>query len=99
MNVFGDASLDAFFSAVAYLVTETRKPEREFLFIMGKAGVAPVKRHTIPKLELTAAVTGKRFRNAIIKEHSLQIRKIFMWSDFTTVIQWIRSDNVKNQHL
>ena len=90
MNVFGDASVDAFFCAVAYLVTETRKTEREFLFIMGKAGVAPVKRHTIPKLELMAAVTGKRFRNAIIKEHSLHIHKIFVRFHISNSVDQVR---------
>ena len=69
LHVFGDASEDAF-CAVAYLVTETRKAEREVSFIKGKARVPPVKRHTIPKLELMSLVTGKRLKYAIIKEHS-----------------------------
>ena len=62
---------------------------------MGKAGVAPVKHHTIPKLKLLAAVTGNRLKDAIITEHSLHFHKTFMWSDFTTLIHWIRSSNVK----
>ena len=75
--VFGDASKDAF-CAVAYLVTEIIKAEREVSFIVGKARVAPVKQHTIPKLELMAAVTGNRLKDAIIKEHSLLFHKTFM---------------------
>ena len=62
---------------------------------MGKARVAPVKHHTIPKLELMAALTGNRLKDAIIKEHSIHFHKIYMWSDSTTVIQWIRSSNEK----
>ena len=49
LQVFGDASEDAF-CTVAYLVTETRKTKQEVLFIKGKARVAPVKHHKIPKL-------------------------------------------------
>ena len=78
LHVFGDASEDAI-CAVAYLVTGTRKAEGEVLFIMGKARVAPVKHHTIPKLELMAAVTGIRLKDAIIKEHSLHFHKTFLW--------------------
>ena len=98
LHVFGDASEYAF-CAVAYLVTETRKAERKASFIMGKARFAPVKHHTIPKLELMAAVTGNRLKDAIIKEHSLHYRKTFLWSDSSTVVQWIKSSNVKQPTL
>ena len=54
-----------------------------------------MKHHTIPKLELMAALTGNRLKDAIIKEHSIHFHKIYMWSDSTTVIQWIRSSNEK----
>ena len=95
LHIFGDASEDPF-CAVPYLVTETKKAEREVSFIMGKARVALVKHHTTPKLELMAAVTGNRLNDAIeIEEHSLHFHKTFMWSDSITVIQWIRSSNVK----
>ena len=94
LHVFGDASEDAF-CAVAYVVTEDPNSNRHVSFIMGKARVAPVKHHTIPKLELMAALTGNRLKDAIIKEHSIHFHKIYMWSDSTTVIQWIRSSNEK----
>ena len=96
LHVFGDASEDAF-CAVAYLVSETPANERSVSFIMGKARVAPVKHHTIPKLELMAAVTGNRLKDAIVKEHSIHFHQTFLWSDSTTVIQWIRSSNEKQQ--
>ncbi|XP_075243780.1 uncharacterized protein LOC142338032 [Convolutriloba macropyga] len=70
LHVCGDASEDAF-CAVGYSVKETRKAEREISFMMGKPRVSPVKHHTIPKLELMAAVTGNRMKDAVIKEHSL----------------------------
>ena len=92
LHVFGDASEDAF-CAVAYIVTENENADRKVSFIMGKARVAPVKNHTIPKLELMTAVTGNRLKDSIMKEHSIHFHKICMWSDSTTVIQWIRSSN------
>ena len=71
LHVFGDASEDAF-CAVAYVVTEDVNHQRNVSFIMGKARVAPVKHHTIPKLELMAAITGNRLKEAIIKEHLIR---------------------------
>ena len=94
LHVFGDASEDAF-CAVAYLVTQNNQSERKVSFIRGKAKVAPAKHHAIPKLELMAALTGNRLKDTIMKEHSIHFHKVFMWSDSTTVIQWIRSNNEK----
>ncbi|XP_075263346.1 uncharacterized protein LOC142354894, partial [Convolutriloba macropyga] len=94
LHVFGDASEDAF-CAVAYLVTESNQSERKVSFIIGKARVAPVNHHTIPKLELMTALTGNRLKDTIMKEHSIHFHKVFMSSDSTTVIQWIRSSNEK----
>ena len=94
LHVFGDASEDAF-CAVAYIVTENENADRKVSFIMGKARVAPIKHHTIPKLELMAAVTGNRLKDSKMKEHSIHFHKVYMWSDSTTVIQWIRSSNEK----
>ncbi|XP_075264725.1 uncharacterized protein LOC142356827 [Convolutriloba macropyga] len=83
------------FCAVAYLVTENDQSERKVSFIIGKTRVAPVKHHTIPKLELMAALTGNRLKDTIMKEHSIHFHKVFMWPDSTTAIQWIRSSNGK----
>ena len=77
LHVFGDASEDAC-CAVAYLVTETRKAEREVSVIMCKVQVAPVKHHTIRKMKLMAEFTGNRLKSAIIKEHSLQFHKFYV---------------------
>ena len=76
-------------------MTEKVNADRKVSFIMGKARVAPVKHHTIPKLELMAAITGNRLKDSIMKEHSIHFHKVYMWSDSTTVIQWIRSSNEK----
>ena len=62
--------------------SEDSAQERDVSFIIGKAKVAPVKHHTIPKLKPMYALKGHR------------LNKVFMWSDSTTVIQWIRSSNI-----
>ena len=55
LHTFTDAS-ECAISAVSYLRTEYVNKTVDVMFMMGKARVAPIKRMTIPNLELQAAV-------------------------------------------
>ena len=50
-----------------------------------------MKALTIPKLELQASLPAARLRKEVEKALSLETSKTFMWSDSTTVLQWIHS--------
>ena len=50
-----------------------------------------MKALTIPKLELQASLLAARLREEVEKALTLEISKTFMWSDSTTVLQWIHS--------
>ena len=93
LHVFGDASEDAL-CAVAYLVS-AGIGYRHVSFAMVKARVAQFKLHTIPKLELMAAVTATRLKEMLVKEHGCNFSGIFMRTDSTTVLQWIRNNDKK----
>ena len=54
-----------------------------------------MKHHTIPNLELMAAVTANRIKDVILKEHRISIASICLWSDSTTVLQWLRNFDKK----
>ncbi|XP_055644930.1 uncharacterized protein LOC129780567 [Toxorhynchites rutilus septentrionalis] len=47
---------------------------------------------TVPRLELQAAVLGSRLLNSVISMHALPVTKRVLWSDSSTVLAWIRSD-------
>ena len=66
-------------------------------FVLGKARVAPLKQHTITKLQLQAAVLGTRIANFVKRESTLPISQTFFCSDSTTVIQWIRNSHKRQQ--
>ena len=89
LHVFGDASED-YFCAVAYVVSGGAN-YRHVSFAMCKARVAPMKHPTIPKLELMAFVTATRLKQMLVNEHECNFSGIFMWTDLTTVLQWIRN--------
>ena len=94
LHLFGDSSQDVF-SAAAFLrakvVKRENREQTQLAFVFGKARVAPMKALTIPKLELQTSLLAARLRKEVEKALSLEISKTFMWSDSTTVLQWIHS--------
>jgi hypothetical protein len=94
LNVFGDASETAL-CAVAYLKGTWEDGTTEVAFLLGKARVAPLKQQTIPKLELMAAVLAKRIKHNIEKETTIPIQQTVLWSDSSTMLQWLRKSHEK----
>ena len=93
LHMFGDSSQEVF-SAVAFLraqVNTSRGPETELAFVLGKVGVAPMKVMTIPKLELQAALLAARLKQDICRALTVHAIKVYMWTDSTTVLQWLNS--------
>ena len=99
LHMFGDNSQDIF-SAVAFLrarvTTPTGEEKTELAFVLGKARVAPMKVMTVPKLELQAALLASRLKREIARALFVTINQVYMWTDSTTVLQWINS-NEKQQ--
>ena len=93
LTVFGDAS-EYVFCAVAY-VESAGFDYRHVSFAMGEAGVATIKHHVTPKLELMAAVTATRLKELLVKEHECNFRENFKWTDSTIVLKWIRNNDKK----
>ena len=91
LHIFGDSSKDVF-GAVAFLRARcVANGEPLLAFVIGKSRVAPMKALTIPKLELQAALLAARLKLHVEAALSLKIEKVFMWSDSSTVIQWLHS--------
>lgn len=91
LHVYVDASEEAY-ACVGYL--RAVFPEEIKVALVGaKSKVAPLKAHSIPRLELMAAVIGVRLAKSICNGHTLRIDKVFFWSDSKTVLAWINSDH------
>ena len=85
LHMFGDSSREVF-SAVAFLraqVNTSSGPKTELAFVLVKARVAPMKVMTIPKLEL--------LKQDICRALTVHVNKVYMWTDSTTVLQWLNS--------
>ena len=64
---------------------------------MGKARVAPIKRMTIPNLELQAAVYAAQLAQFVTEEHDIHINEKVFWSDSTTVLYWLRTPEIRHR--
>ena len=95
LHAFTDASGLAL-SAVSYLRIEHIDESVSVAFVIGKVRVAPIKRMTIPNLELQAAVCAQLaqfFRD----EMDIEIHKQVFWSDSTTVLYWVRTPEIRHR--
>ena len=91
LHVFGDSSQEIL-CAVAFLRGKLSSSQPTMLsFVFGKARVAPMKPLSIPKLELQASLLAARLKDEILKALAITIERIFLWTDSTTVIQWLHS--------
>ena len=88
VHVFSDASEKAI-AAGAYLVTTTDGGDKQTGFILGKAKVAPQHGHTIPRLELCAAVLAVEIVQAVCEHLDLQSQNIFFHTDSKVVLGYI----------
>lgn len=59
--------------------------------LCSKARVAPVKQLTLPRLVLNAAVLLSRLILSVRTSLQNVIRKIYLWSDSTIILYWIRT--------
>ena len=96
LHVIADASEDTM-CAVAYLRSQPKDYSADLAFVIRKCRVAPMRRLSIPRLELQAEVMAVRLKEQIVKEHEMKINSCSFWSDSRTVLHWIHSYHRKQQ--
>ncbi|XP_015120547.1 uncharacterized protein LOC107043528 [Diachasma alloeum] len=87
---FSDASVLAM-SAVVYLKIVNGDEESRISLVCAKTKVAPLKRLTIPRLELTAAVMLAKLVKYVKGELNLSNAPTFLWTDSSVALTWINS--------
>ena len=86
--IFSDASTLAI-SAVAYLRVADTEGQSHVGFIIGKAKLAPRPAHTVPRLELFAAVLATEMADLIIEEIDVEIHAVKFYTDSKIVLGYI----------
>lgn len=90
VHIFTDASEHGY-GCVAYL-RSIFNGKIHCNLMMSRAKVAPIKRQSIPRLELMGAVLGARMSQTILSTHSYQFKRTVFWTDSRTICSWINSD-------
>lgn len=85
LHAYADASEKAY-GAVVYLRNTS---QRTVHIVMAKSRVAPLKKKTLARLELCAAVVAVNLVQKISKTLKLKHCKAYGWSDSTIALAWI----------
>ena len=97
LHHFSDANFKGY-SQCSYLRMIDTTGRIHCSFVMGKSRVTPLKKITVPRLELTAAVVSVRVSEQLRRELDVAIMKEVFWSDSKVVLGYIANE-VKRFHV
>jgi hypothetical protein len=90
LHVFSDAS-ESGYGACAYACLHDEFGQSHATLILGKSRLAPIKKQTIPRLELAAAVVACKLKTYIEREMEIQFHKTYLWTDSMIVLGYINN--------
>ncbi len=94
LHGFSDASQLAM-AAVVYLRVTDHKGNSKVTLVCSKTRVAPIKRLTIPRLELSAAVLLAHLIRHTQSTLELQDVPVFLWTDSSITLAWVKNNPMK----
>uniref|UniRef100_A0AAG5DRE2 Peptidase aspartic putative domain-containing protein n=1 Tax=Anopheles atroparvus TaxID=41427 RepID=A0AAG5DRE2_ANOAO len=90
LHTFCDAS-EAAFGACIYARCENNQGQVRISLLASKSRLAPLKRITLPRLALNAAVTGAHLYERVRQAMRLDSVESYFWSDSTVTLHWLSS--------
>ena len=90
--MFGDI-LQEVFKAIEFLrarLSTSSGPQTEFAFLLGKARVVSTKMMTF-KAGIIGCITGRSIEQDICRALTMNVKRVFMWTDSTTVLPCLNS--------
>ena len=94
LHIFCDASNLAF-GCVAYLRFCYIDGRFRTSFVMAKSKLAPIRTMSLPRLELSSAVSAVRLCKLILNELELEINQVYFWTDSTLNLQYISNEKFR----
>ena len=94
LHHFCDASTSGY-GTCSYLRQQNPEGLTHCHLVFGKARVAPLKATTVPRLELTAAVTAAKVSRMLNQELDIPGAANIFWTDSTAVLGYIRNASTR----
>ncbi|XP_064629278.1 uncharacterized protein LOC135488567 [Lineus longissimus] len=94
LHAFADAS-DSGYGIAVYTRLEDDEGRIQCTLLFGKARVAPIKKVTTPRMELTAASVAVKFVAMITAAMELKFDKTFYWTDSMSVLRYIANTTIR----
>lgn len=91
LHVFTDAS-ELAMGAVAYIRIIDDNNKIDVALVTSRSKVAPIKKSTIPRMELSAALIGAELATYLTSTFTEHHMDIIFWTDSTITIYWMRKD-------
>ncbi|XP_066965700.1 uncharacterized protein [Macrobrachium rosenbergii] len=96
LHHFSDASQTGY-GVASYLRVVSTDGEVHCTLLMGRARVAPLKRLSIPRAELTAASVAAQQDSKMKTELDIDVEDSFFWTDSTTVLKYLFNESARYQ--
>ena len=96
LHHFADAS-ETGYGIVSYIRQINDHGDIHCSFVVSRSRVAPLKRITIPRMELTAAVLAVKMDATLCKELTLPSHLSVFWTDSMTVLRYIANTSTRLQ--
>lgn len=94
MHGFCDAS-EAAYGACVYIVSKDQNNEVESKLLCAKSKVAPLKKRTLPELELCGAELLSKLIQKVKSAIKQEIQRTVLWTDSSIVLAWIKNTTNK----
>eukprot|EP00057_Strongylocentrotus_purpuratus_P028999 XP_011683473.1 PREDICTED: uncharacterized protein LOC100891682 [Strongylocentrotus purpuratus] len=91
LHHFSDAS-EVAYGAASYLVLKAENGQVHSELLMSKSRLSPIKKMTIPRLELSAAAISVRLDAFLRQELNVLVGSSHFWTDSTIVIRYITNE-------
>ncbi|XP_076122855.1 uncharacterized protein LOC143102946 [Alosa pseudoharengus] len=88
---FSDAS-ESGYGTASYILFTSKDGKRCCTLLMAKSRVAPLKKVTVPRLELTAAVIAVKVDRLLRREMDTTLEESVFWTDSLTVLRYLEND-------